>query len=541
MRWICVEESEINMIETNNVSVRFGSRTLFDKVNLKFTNGNCYGLIGANGAGKSTFLRVLSGELEPDTGTVSIAPNETLFTLKQDHFAFDDFTALETVMMGDKVLYDIMKEKDALYAKPDFNEEDGIRAGILEGSFAEMDGWNAESRAASLLNGLGIDTEFHDRPMRDLGGNEKVKILLTQALFGNPDTLLLDEPTNHLDIKAIAWLEHFLINYEKTIIVVSHDRHFLNKVCTHIADVDYGKIKIFAGNYDFWVESSALIEKQLKDINRKKEEKVKELEDFIARFSANASKSKQATSRKKSLEKISIDDLKPSTRKYPFIDFKPSKESGKSILFVENLGKEVDGVQVLSKISFNVMRGDKIALLGDPILTTMLLKCLTSEESHTGEIQFGQSVNLSYVPNDNSAYFKDEVTIVDWLTRFSDIDDIGFIRGFLGRMLFTGEEALKYVPVLSGGEKARCMLSKSMLEAPNLLLLDDPTNHLDLESITALNNGLISYKGEMIFVSHDHQFIQTIANRIIEITPEGIIDRRMSYDDYLTSQFGIEE
>lgn len=541
MRWICVEESEINMIETNNVSVRFGSRTLFDKVNLKFTNGNCYGLIGANGAGKSTFLRVLSGELEPDTGTVSIAPNETLFTLKQDHFAFDDFTALETVMMGDKVLYDIMKEKDALYAKPDFNEEDGIRAGILEGSFAEMDGWNAESRAASLLNGLGIDTEFHDRPMRDLGGNEKVKILLTQALFGNPDTLLLDEPTNHLDIKAIAWLEHFLINYEKTIIVVSHDRHFLNKVCTHIADVDYGKIKIFAGNYDFWVESSALIEKQLKDINRKKEEKVKELEDFIARFSANASKSKQATSRKKSLEKISIDDLKPSTRKYPFIDFKPSKESGKSILFVENLGKEVDGVQVLNKISFNVMRGDKIALLGDPILTTMLLKCLTSEESHTGEIQFGQSVNLSYVPNDNSAYFKDEVTIVDWLTRFSDIDDIGFIRGFLGRMLFTGEEALKYVPVLSGGEKARCMLSKSMLEAPNLLLLDDPTNHLDLESITALNNGLISYKGEMIFVSHDHQFIQTIANRIIEITPEGIIDRRMSYDDYLTSQFGIEE
>lgn len=541
MRWICVEESEINMIETNNVSVRFGSRTLFDKVNLKFTNGNCYGLIGANGAGKSTFLRVLSCELEPDTGTVSIAPNETLFTLKQDHFAFDDFTALETVMMGDKVLYDIMKEKDALYAKPDFNEEDGIRAGILEGSFAEMDGWNAESRAASLLNGLGIDTEFHDRPMRDLGGNEKVKILLTQALFGNPDTLLLDEPTNHLDIKAIAWLEHFLINYEKTIIVVSHDRHFLNKVCTHIADVDYGKIKIFAGNYDFWVESSALIEKQLKDINRKKEEKVKELEDFIARFSANASKSKQATSRKKSLEKISIDDLKPSTRKYPFIDFKPSKESGKSILFVENLGKEVDGVQVLNKISFNVMRGDKIALLGDPILTTMLLKCLTSEESHTGEIQFGQSVNLSYVPNDNSAYFKDEVTIVDWLTRFSDIDDIGFIRGFLGRMLFTGEEALKYVPVLSGGEKARCMLSKSMLEAPNLLLLDDPTNHLDLESITALNNGLISYKGEMIFVSHDHQFIQTIANRIIEITPEGIIDRRMSYDDYLTSQFGIEE
>lgn len=541
MRWICVKESEIHMIETNNISVRFGSRTLFDKVNLKFTNGNCYGLIGANGAGKSTFLKVLSGELEPDTGTVSIAPNETLFTLKQDHFAYDDYTALETVMMGDKVLYDIMKEKDELYAKPDFNEEDGIRAGVLEGMFAEMDGWNAESRAASLLNGLGIDTEFHDRPMRDLGGNEKVKILLTQALFGNPDTLLLDEPTNHLDIKAIAWLEHFLINYEKTIIVVSHDRHFLNKVCTHIADVDYGKIKIFAGNYDFWVESSALIEKQLKDINRKKEEKVKELEDFIARFSANASKSKQATSRKRSLEKITIDDLKPSTRKYPFIDFKPSKESGKSILFVENLCKEIDGVQVFNKISFNVMRGDKIALLGDPILTTIFLKCLTSEESHTGEVQFGQSVNLSYVPNDNSAYFKDEVTIVDWLTRFSDIDDIGFIRGFLGRMLFTGEEALKYVPVLSGGEKARCMLSKSMLEAPNLLLLDDPTNHLDLESITALNNGLIAYKGEMIFVSHDHQFIQTIANRIIEITPEGIIDRRMTYDDYLASQFGIEE
>ena len=529
------------MIETNNVSVRFGSRTLFDKVNLKFTNGNCYGLIGANGAGKSTFLKVLSGELEPDTGNVSIAQNETLFTLKQDHYAFDEFTVLETVMMGDKRLYDIMKEKDELYAKPDFNEEDGVRAGVLEGQFAELDGWNAESRAASLLNGLGIETESHDQLMSELGGNEKVKILLTQALFGNPDTLLLDEPTNHLDIKAIAWLEHFLINYDKTIIVVSHDRHFLNKVCTHIADVDYGKIKIFAGNYDFWVESSALIEKQLKDVNRKKEEKVKELEDFIARFSANASKSKQATSRKKSLDKIVIDDLKPSTRKYPFIDFKPAKESGKSILFVENLSKEVAGVQVLNKISFNVMRGDKIALLGDPLLTTMFLNCLMKEEEYTGEVQFGQSVSLSYMPNDNASFFTEDLSIVDWLARYSDIDDMGFIRGFLGRMLFTGEEALKSVPVLSGGEKARCMLSKSMLEAPNLLFLDDPTNHLDLESITALNNGLISFKGEMIFVSHDHQFIQTIANRIIEITPDGFIDRRLSYDDYLQAQFGIEE
>ena len=529
------------MIETNNVSVRFGSRTLFDKVNLKFTNGNCYGLIGANGAGKSTFLKVLSGELEPDTGNVSIAQNETLFTLKQDHYAFDEFTVLETVMMGDKRLYDIMKEKDELYAKPDFNEEDGVRAGVLEGQFAELDGWNAESRAASLLNGLGIETEYHDQLMSELGGNEKVKILLTQALFGNPDTLLLDEPTNHLDIKAIAWLEHFLINYDKTIIVVSHDRHFLNKVCTHIADVDYGKIKIFAGNYDFWVESSALIEKQLKDVNRKKEEKVKELEDFIARFSANASKSKQATSRKKSLDKIVIDDLKPSTRKYPFIDFKPAKESGKSILFVENLSKEVAGVQVLNKISFNVMRGDKIALLGDPLLTTMFLNCLMKEEEYTGEVQFGQSVSLSYMPNDNASFFTEDLSIVDWLARYSDIDDMGFIRGFLGRMLFTGEEALKSVPVLSGGEKARCMLSKSMLEAPNLLFLDDPTNHLDLESITALNNGLISFKGEMIFVSHDHQFIQTIANRIIEITPDGFIDRRLSYDDYLQAQFGIEE
>lgn len=529
------------MIETQNVSVRFGSRTLYDKVNLKFTDGNCYGLIGANGAGKSTFLKVLSGELQPDTGNVIVKSNETVFTLKQDHFAYDEFTVLETVLMGNTKLYDIMKEKDAIYCKENFSEEDGIKAGELEAAFADMDGWNAESDAASLLNGLGIDATLHDSYMKDLAGGDKVKVLLAQALFGKPNTLLLDEPTNHLDIKACAWLEHFLMNYENTVIVVSHDRHFLNKVCTYIADVDYGKIKLFAGNYDFWYESSQLITKQLKDANRKKEDKIKELEDFIARFSANASKSKQATSRKKTLDKITLDDLQPSTRKYPFIEFKPERESGKSILYIENVEKVQEDCK-LTNVSFNMMKGDKVALIGDPNQTTLLLQIIAGEcKPDSGSIDFGQTIKISYIPDDNSKYFEGNKSICDWLSQYTEIDDMSFIRGFLGRMLFSGEEPLKAVNVLSGGEKARCMLSKMMLEGNNLLLMDDPINHLDLESIQALNNALSKYQGELIFVCHDHQFVQTIANRIIEIRPDGIIDRRMCYDDYLEKEYGIEE
>lgn len=529
------------MIETQDISVRFGSRTLYDKVNLKFTDGNCYGLIGANGAGKSTFLRVLSGDLQPDTGRVIIKPNETVFTLKQDHFAFDDYTVLQTVLMGNTKLFEIMKEKDEIYCKEDFSEEDGIKAGDLEAKFAEMDGWNAESNAATLLNGLGIGVELHDNLMKDLAGGDKVKVLLAQALFGKPNTLLLDEPTNHLDIKATSWLEHFLMNYESTVIVVSHDRHFLNKVCTYIADVDYGKVKLFAGNYDFWYESSQLITKQLRDANSKKEDKIKELEAFIARFAANASKSKQATSRKKTLDKITLDDLQPSTRKYPFIEFKPERESGKSILYVENVNKQVEDCK-LTNISFNMMKGDRVVLLGTPMQTTMLLKLLAGEEQpDSGTIDLGQTITPSYIPDDNSKYFEGNESICDWLSKYSDVDDISFIRGFLGRMLFSGEEPLKAVNVLSGGEKARCMLSKAMLEAGNLLLMDDPINHLDLESIQALNNSLSKYDGELIFVCHDHQFVQTIANRIIEITPDGVIDRRMSYDDYLEKEYGIKE
>ncbi len=468
-------------------------------------------------------------------------PNETVFTLKQDHFQFDEYTVLETVLMGNTKLYEIKKEKDEIYCKEDFSEEDGIRAGELEAAFAEMDGWNAESNAATLLNGLGITQELHDVYMKDLAGSDKFKVLLAQALFGKPNTLLLDEPTNHLDIKACAWLEHFLMNYENTVIVVSHDRHFLNKVCTHIADVDYGKIKLFAGNYDFWYESSQLITRQLKDANRKKEEKIKELEEFIARFSANASKSKQATSRKKILDKITLDDLQPSTRKYPFIEFKPERESGRSILYIEDVEKQVDDCKI-TNISFNLMKGDKVALIGDPLKTTLLLKLIANElQPDKGSIQLGQTIKVSYIPDDNSSYFEGTQSICDWLSQYTDIDDMAFIRGFLGRMLFSGEEPLKPVNVLSGGEKARCMLSKTMLEAGNLLLMDDPINHLDLESIQTLNNALIKYSGELIFVSHDHQFIQTIANRIIEITDDGIIDRRMSYDDYLAKEYGIEE
>lgn len=523
------------MIGTTNVSVRFGARTLYKDVNIKFTDGNCYGLIGANGAGKSTFLKVLSNEIQPDTGEVYTGNKETIYTLKQDHYAYEEFQVLETVIMGNENMYQIMKEKDALYAKEDFNDADGERAAQLEAEFAEMDGWNAESDAAMLLNGLGISSELHNCFMKELTPSQKVKVLLAQALFGKPNNLLLDEPTNGLDIQAISWLEDFLIQYENTVIVVSHDRHFLNKVCTHIADVDYGKIKIFAGNYDFWYESSQLISKQLKDANKKKEDKIKELEAFIARFSANAAKSKQATSRKKILDKIVLDDLQPSTRKYPFIEFKPNRESGKSILFVENLVKSLEGVQVLNNISFSLMKHDKVALVGNPVYTSLLLKILASKDSvESGTITYGQTITMSYIPNDNSEYFDvSNMNIVQWLSQYSNIDDLNYIRGFLGRMLFSGEESLKDVSVLSGGEKARCMMSKSMLEGPNLLLLDDPTNHLDLETIQALNNSLISYPGEIIFTSHDHQFLQTVANRIIEITEDGIIDRRMTYDEYL--------
>lgn len=529
------------MIGTNNLSVRFGARTLYKDVNLKFTDGNCYGLIGANGAGKSTFLKVLAKELAPDTGEVYMGPHDTLYTLKQDHFQFDEFPVLETVMMGNEKLYKIMKEKEALYTKEgEFTEADGQLAGELEEAFADMDGWNAESDAAMMLSGLDISVDLHTSFMKDLTPAQKVKVLLAQALFGKPSTLLLDEPTNGLDLKAVAWLEEFLINYESTVIVVSHDRHFLNKVCTHIADVDYGKIKIYTGNYDFWYESSQLLSKQMKDANKKKEDKIKELEAFIARFSANAAKSKQATSRKKTLDKIVLDDLQPSTRKYPFIDFKAERESGKSILFLEDICKSVDGNLILDHISFSMMKGDKVALIGNPLQTSMLLKIIAKEESlDEGSMEIGQTITPSYIPDDNTAYFEGTQSICDWLSQYTNIDDMAYIRGFLGRMLFSGEEALKPVNVLSGGERARCMLSKSMLEAPNLLLLDDPTNHLDLESIQALNNGLENFKGELIFTSHDHQFIQTIANRIIEITEHGIIDRRMSYDEYLEKEYGI--
>lgn len=531
------------MIGTNNVSVRFGARTLYKEVNLKFTDGNCYGLIGANGAGKSTFLKVLSGELKPDTGDVYTGPQETVFTLQQDHYKFEEFPVLETVMMGNVRLYEIMKEKEHLYTKEgEFTDEDGVRAGELEEEFANMDGWNAESEAASLLEALDIPVDLHQELMASMTPAQKVKILLAQALFGKPNTLLLDEPTNGLDLKSVAWLEHFLVNYESTVIVVSHDRHFLNKVCTHIADVDFGAIKIYTGNYDFWYESSQLLAKQMKDSNKKKEEKIKELEAFIARFSANAAKSKQATSRKKTLDKISLDDLQPSTRKYPFIDFKSERESGKSILFAEDICADIDGKEMLHNVSFSMMNGDKVAIIGNPLQTSLLLKILAKEtEMKSGKLEIGQTITPSYIPDDNTTYFEGTESICDWLSKYTSIDDMSYIRGFLGRMLFSGEEALKAVNVLSGGERARCMLSKSMLEAPNLLLLDDPTNHLDLESIQALNNGLISFKGEIIFTSHDHQFIQTIANRIIEITDDGIIDRRMSYDEYLERELGIEE
>ena len=525
------------MISANNVTLRLGKRALFEDVNIKFTEGNCYGLIGANGAGKSTFLKILSGELEPTNGEVIMNDGERLSVLQQDHFKYDQYMVLDTVIMGNKRLYDIMKEKDAIYAKEDFTDEDGIRASELEAEFAEMDGWNAESDAATLLNGLGVDTDIHYKMMSELDGNLKVKVLLAQALFGNPDVLLLDEPTNHLDLDAIAWLEEFLINFENTVIVVSHDRYFLNKVCTHIADIDYSKIQLYAGNYDFWYESSQLMIKQMKEANKKKEEKIKELQEFIQRFSANASKSKQATSRKRALEKIELDDIKPSSRKYPYIDFRPKREIGNEVLTVSHISKTVDGEKLLDDISFTVGHDDKIAFVGpNTKSTTMLFKILAGEEEpDEGSYKWGVTTSQGYFPKDNTKEFDNDLVIVDWLTQYSDEKDATYVRGFLGRMLFAGEDGVKKVKVLSGGEKVRCLLSKLMIMGSNTLILDEPTNHLDMESITALNNGLIKFPGVVLFSSQDHQFVQTTANRIIEITNTGLIDKQTTYDEYLAN------
>ena len=526
------------MISASNVTLRLGKKALFEDVNIKFTEGNCYGLIGANGAGKSTFLKILSGALEPTNGDVIITPGQRLSVLEQDHFKYDDFTVLDTVIMGNARLYEIMKEKDAIYAKEDFSDEDGIRASELEGEFAEMDGWEAESNAASLLNGLGVDTEFHYSLMKDLNGSQKVKVLLAKALFGNPDILLLDEPTNHLDLDAIAWLEEFLINFDNTVIVVSHDRYFLNKVCTHIADIDYGKIQLYAGNYDFWYESSQLLIKQMKEANKKKEEKIKELQDFISRFSANASKSKQATSRKKALEKIELDDIRPSSRKYPYIDFRPDREIGNEVLTVEGLSKTINGEKVLNNISFIVGHNDKIAFVGsNELAKTTLFQILMGElEPDEGSFKWGVTTSQAYFPKDSSREFDNDNTIADWLMGYSHVDDITYVRGFLGRMLFAGEDGVKKVKILSGGEKVRCLLSKMMISGANCLILDEPTNHLDMESITALNNGLIKYPGVTLFACRDHQFVQTTANRIMEILSDGtLIDKITTYDEYLAS------
>ena len=526
------------MISANNITLRVGKKALFEDVNIKFTEGNCYGLIGANGAGKSTFLKILSGQLEPTKGDIVITPGQRLSFLQQDHFKYDAYPVLDTVIMGNERLYQIMKEKEAIYAKEDFTDEDGIRASELEGEFAEMNGWEAESDAATLLNGLGVDTEFHYTQMADLTGSMKVKVLLAQALFGNPDILLLDEPTNHLDLPAIEWLEEFLINFDNTVIVVSHDRYFLNKVCTHTADIDYGKIQLYAGNYDFWFESSQLLIKQMKEANKKKEEKIKELQEFISRFSANASKSKQATSRKRALEKIQLDDMRHSSRKYPYIDFRPNREIGNEVLMVENLSKTIDGVKVLDNISFTLGREDKVAFVGanEQAITTFF-KILTGEmEPDEGNYKWGVTTSQAYFPKDNTQEFDNDLTITDWLTQYSEIKDATYVRGFLGRMLFPGEDGVKRVRVLSGGEKVRCLLSKMMISGANILILDEPTNHLDMESITALNNGLIKFPGVILFTSHDHQFVQTTANRIMEILPNGkLVDKITTYDEYLAS------
>ena len=526
------------MISANNVTYRVGKKALFEDVNIKFTEGNCYGLIGANGAGKSTFLKILSGQLETTNGDISITPGQRLSVLEQDHFKYDSYPVMDVVIMGNERLYQIMKEKDAIYAKEDFSDEDGIRASELEAEFAEMDGWEAESNAAMLLNGLGIDTSIHYAEMSSLTGNDKVKVLLAKALFGNPDILLLDEPTNHLDLDAIAWLEEFLINFENTVIVVSHDRYFLNKVCTHTADIDYGKIQLYAGNYDFWYESSQLLVKQMKEANKKKEEKIKELQEFISRFSANASKSKQATSRKRALEKIELDDIKPSSRKYPYIDFRPEREIGNEVLTVEGITKTIDGVKVLDNISFIMGHNDKIAFVGgNEIAKTTLFKILMGEmEPDSGSYKWGVTTSQAYFPKDNTEEFDNDLTIVDWLTGYSPVKDVTYVRGFLGRMLFAGEDGVKKVKVLSGGEKVRCLLSKMMISGANCLILDEPTNHLDMESITALNNGLIKFPGVELFSCHDHQFVQTTANRIMEILPNGtLIDKITTYDEYLES------
>ena len=526
-----------DMISANNISLRVGKKALFEDVNIKFTEGNCYGLIGANGAGKSTFLKILSGQLEPTSGEVAITPGQRLSFLQQDHFKYDEYTVLDTVIMGNARLYQIMKEKEAIYMKEDFTDEDGIKAAELEGEFATMNGWEAESDAENLLNGLGIGPEFHYAQMSTLLGAQKVKVLLAQALFGNPDILLLDEPTNHLDLDAIAWLEEFLINFENTVIVVSHDRYFLNKVCTQIADIDYGKIQLYAGNYDFWVESSQLIIKQMKEANRKKEEKIKELQEFIQRFSANASKSKQATSRKRALEKIQLDDIKPSSRKYPYIDFRPAREIGNEVLTVEHLSKTIDGEKILDDISFILGREDKVALVGpNERAKTVLFKILAGEmEPDEGSYKWGLTTTQSYFPKDNSAEFANDDTIVEWLTQYSPEKDVTYVRGFLGRMLFAGEDGVKKVKVLSGGEKVRCMLSKLMISGANVLMLDEPTDHLDMESIDALNRGMIKFPGVMIFSSRDHQIVQTTANRIMEIINGKLIDKITTYDEYLES------
>ncbi len=526
------------MIQANNVTLRVGKKALFEDVNIKFTEGNCYGLIGANGAGKSTFLKILSGVLDTTSGDVSLTPGQRLSVLEQDHFKYDAYSVMDTVIMGNERLYQIMKEKDAIYAKEDFSDEDGIRASELEAEFAEMNGWDAESNAAMLLNGLGIETDLHYSQMADLNGNEKVKVLLAKALFGNPDILLLDEPTNHLDLDAIAWLEEFLINFDNTVIVVSHDRYFLNKVCTHTADIDYGKIQLYAGNYDFWYESSQLIIKQRKEANKKKEEQIKELQEFISRFSANASKSKQATSRKRALEKIELDDIRPSSRKYPYIDFRPEREIGNEVLTVEGLSKTVNGEKVLDSISFIVGHDDKIALVGgNELAKTTLLQILTGEiEPDEGTYKWGVTTSQAYFPKDSTAEFDNDYTITDWLMGYSPVKDVTYVRGFLGRMLFAGEDGVKKVKVLSGGEKVRCLLSKMMISGANCLLFDEPTNHLDMEAITALNEGMKKFKGVEIFSCHDHQVVQTTANRIMEILPDGtLIDKITTYDEYLES------
>ena len=523
------------MISANNVTLRIGKRALFEDVNIKFTEGNCYGLIGANGAGKSTFLKILSGVIEPSKGDIAITPGQRLSVLEQDHYKYDDYQVLDTVILGNKRLYEIMKEKDAIYAKEDFTDEDGVRASELEGEFADLNGWEAESDAATLLNGLGIDTDLHYAYMRELDGGQKVKVLLAKALFGNPDILLLDEPTNHLDLDAIAWLEEFLINFNNTVIVVSHDRYFLNKVCTHIADIDYAKIQLYSGNYDFWYESSQLMIKQMKEANKKKEEKIKELQEFIQRFSANASKSKQATSRKRALEKIQLDEIRPSSRKYPYIDFKPNREIGNEVLHVEGISKTIDGVKLLDNISFTLGHDDKVAFVGPNVnATTALFKILAGEmEPDEGSYKWGVTTTQTYFPKDNTAEFTSEDSIVDWLMQYSPEKDVTFVRGFLGRMLFSGDDSLKKVNVLSGGERVRCMLSKMMMSGANTMLMDEPTNHLDMESITALNNSLIKYPGVLLFTSQDHQFVQTVANRIMELTPGGLIDKQCTYDEYL--------